>query len=60
MKEFLVLVLALALAVLGYAFFVGRSHTVNFRYNCNLEIPWYEAIFLDTEKCPGKCGPPQP
>lgn len=59
MKELMALILVGAIAVLGYAFFAGRSHTIYFRYNCNLEIPWYEALFLATEKCPGNCGQPR-
>ncbi|MBB1125066.1 hypothetical protein HUK38_02335 [Thiospirillum jenense] len=53
MKELLILFLVVMVVGLGVVFFNGRSHSINFHYNCNIDIPWYEAIFLDINKCPG-------
>ncbi|MGQ9659144.1 MAG: hypothetical protein ACUVQI_03215 [Thermochromatium sp.] len=56
MKEFIMLILIAIVGGLGYAFYQGHAHSVNFHYKCNLEIPWYDAIFLDTTQCPSPTG----
>lgn len=56
MKEVLALILIALIGGLAYAFFTGHSHSVNFRYKCGAEIPWYDAIFLDTAQCPTASG----
>jgi hypothetical protein len=53
MRELSVLIILALLGGLGYTYFVGRSHAVNFHYNCKLDIPWYEAFFLSGDHCPG-------
>lgn len=56
MRDFLIVVVLLLIGA-GWAFLVGHSHAVKMRYNCGVVVPWYEAIFLDAEKCPS--NPPQ-
>lgn len=56
MKDFLI-VLVLVLIGAGWAYFVGHSHTVQLRYDCGIEVPWHEAIFLNTDSCPGSAAP---
>ncbi len=55
MKEFIVLICVVVIAASGYAFFIGRSNSINFRYNCDIHVPWYDAFFLNSEVCPGNC-----
>ncbi len=52
MKELVMLILLVVIGGLAYAFFLGHSHSVNFHYNCGVAVPWYDAIFLDTNHCP--------
>ncbi|QGU31750.1 hypothetical protein [Thermochromatium tepidum] len=56
MKELIMLILIAIVAGLGYAFYQGHAHSVTFHYNCNLDIPWYDAIFLDATQCPHSTG----
>lgn len=52
MKDFLI-VIAILLIAAGWGFFVGHAHTVQLRYDCGIEVPWYDALWLKTDECPG-------
>lgn len=56
MKDLLI-VFVLLLIGAGWLFYIGHSHTVQFRYDCGIEVPWQEAFFLSTDKCPGVSAP---
>lgn len=56
MKDFLIIVMLLLIGG-GWFFFVGHSHAVKLRYECNVSYPWYDAAFLDTDRCPGESAP---
>jgi hypothetical protein len=56
MKDMLILILLLAVGA-GWVYYVGHSHTVQMRYNCGIEVPWHEAFFLKTDRCPGDATP---
>ncbi len=56
MKDFLIIVVILAVAA-GFVYYKGHSHTVQLRYGCGIEVPWNEAFFIQTDRCPGGATP---
>lgn len=58
MKDFMLVAVILAIGA-GIVYYIGHSHTVQLRYGCGIEVPWHEAFFLKTDRCPGG-GAPQP
>jgi hypothetical protein len=56
MKELLTLLLILLIPVAGITGYNGVANAVKFHYMCGVDIPWYAALFLDVNKCPGFGG----
>ncbi|MBK5938744.1 hypothetical protein [Halochromatium roseum] len=45
-----------AIVVVGIGFFFkGHSNSVNLYHICDLEVPWYDAVFLDAIKDKSGC-----
>lgn len=56
MKDFLIVVVILLIGA-GWVYFTGYSHSKQFEYDCGILVPWYDAFFLDAERCPGASNP---
>lgn len=50
------LLLLFAIVVVGIAvFFKGHSNSVNLHHICDKQVPWFEAMFLDSIKNKDGC-----
>lgn len=51
---FLLVLFAIVVIGIGY-FFKGQSNSVNLYHICGIEVPWYDAMFLDAIKDKASC-----
>lgn len=52
----LFLLLFFSIVVIGAGFFLkGYANSVNLNHVCGMQVPWYEAAFLETVKDKTSC-----
>jgi hypothetical protein len=51
---FLLFLLAIVVVGVGF-FFKGHSNSVNLYHICDIDVPWYDAMFLDPIKDKASC-----